>query len=157
MIKKAMLALVLGLVAIPTFAQYYEFDPDDPDVELLIRQEAEFRRKISNQGTAVRSDLDGSRIRIPGYVVPVGFDGLMIREFLLVPYAGACIHTPPPPPSQIIHVDAEQGFEIADLYTPVWVSGELTAELTRHAADMSDGTSSFDVGYRIVDGSVEIY
>ena len=127
------------------------------NVEQLIKQELAFREKLENQGTMVRSELDGENIRIPGYVVPLDFDGLEISEFLLVPFAGACIHTPPPPPSQIIHVRADDGFEIADIFTPVWVSGELKVHMKKHSAELSDGASSFDVGYQISSGSVEMY
>ena len=44
--------------------------------------------------------LDGVRARIPGYVVPLESSAAGHLEFLLVPYFGACIHTPPPPPTR---------------------------------------------------------
>lgn len=74
--------------------------------------------------------LDGQAVRIPGYVVPLeeGNDG--IKEFLLVPYFGACIHSPPPPANQIIHVlpaSAAKGIRSMD---PVWISGTLVREKT---------------------------
>ncbi|OWQ85659.1 hypothetical protein CDN99_21495 [Roseateles aquatilis] len=58
------------------------------------------------QDAPLRQDLDGRKVAITGYVVPlqVSWDGL--DEFLLVPYFGACIHSPPPPPNQIVHVRA---------------------------------------------------
>ena len=45
----------------------------------------------------VVSSLNGSRIRIPGFIVPLENQRGQVTEFLLVPYFGACIHTPPPP------------------------------------------------------------
>ena len=80
--------------------------------------------------TRARSELNGQNIRIAGYVVPLEFDSNQeVTEFFLVPYYGACIHLPPPPPNQIILVQSEQGVKIEDMYTPYWLSGELEASL----------------------------
>ena len=48
--------------------------------------------------------MDGARVRLPGYVVPLEEVKGELKEFLLVPYFGACIHSPPPPANQIVHV-----------------------------------------------------
>ena len=74
-------------------------------------------------------ELDGKLIRIPGYVVPFDFD-LKHKQssFLLAPYMGACIHTPPPPPNQIIHVEADPAVIIDDMWVAYWLEGTLTAE-----------------------------
>ena len=69
------------------------------------------------------------RIRIPGYVVPVDYNSKgAITSFFLVPYFGACIHVPPPPPNQIIYVRYPAGFSIQALYEPFWVTGTLKVE-----------------------------
>ncbi|MBI2319708.1 MAG: DUF3299 domain-containing protein, partial [Betaproteobacteria bacterium] len=60
-------------------------------------------RETWNNAPVVAS-LNGARIRIPGFIVPLENSRGQITEFLLVPYFGACIHTPPPPSNQIIHV-----------------------------------------------------
>lgn len=79
--------------------------------------------------TEVRPELDRTRVRLPGFIVPLEFDDEMnISEFFLVPYFGACIHVPPPPPNQIIFVRYPQGLQLDELYTPFWVSGELKIE-----------------------------
>ncbi len=80
----------------------------------------------------VVEDLHGELIRIPGYVVPIDFDQGRHAEFLFVPYMGACIHTPPPPPNQIIFVRAEPAIKIDDIWTPYWLEGELSAEEVRN-------------------------
>ncbi len=73
--------------------------------------------------------LDKQQIRLAGYPVPLDSDGQgLSREFFLVPYAGACIHVPPPPPNQIILVSFAEGLLIEDLYIPIEVSGELRIE-----------------------------
>jgi hypothetical protein len=70
---------------------------------------------------------DGRRVRIVGYVVPLDYDGTKVMIFLLVPYFGACIHVPPPPPNQIVYVLANEGIDLGgDLSVPVRVTGTLT-------------------------------
>jgi hypothetical protein len=70
--------------------------------------------------------LDGQFVRLPGFVVPLDFShGSEYREFLLVPYFGACIHTPPPPPNQIVYVAADPAVTVENIWEPVWVVGHL--------------------------------
>ena len=81
----------------------------------------------------VVDELDGQLVRIPGYVVPFDFD--MSRrqsEFLFVPYMGACIHTPPPPPNQIVFVRADPAVRIDDIWVPYWLEGELSTDENRN-------------------------
>ena len=71
----------------------------------------------------VEPGLNGERIRIPGFVIPLEKVGNKVSEFLLVPYFGACIHTPPPPPNQIIHVKASKPVANMRTMDTMWVSG----------------------------------
>ncbi|HEY1365176.1 MAG TPA: DUF3299 domain-containing protein [Xanthobacteraceae bacterium] len=73
----------------------------------------------------VVTDLDGKRVRIGGYVVSLDFDATKVKEFLLVPFVGACIHVPPPPANQIVYVKSDQGFDVSGMFEPVWVTGTL--------------------------------
>lgn len=75
--------------------------------------------------------LDGQVIRLPGYVVPLELsaDG-KVKDFLLVPYVGACIHVPPPPPNQIVHVQAPQAETYGHMWQPVWVTGVMRNQRT---------------------------
>jgi hypothetical protein len=82
--------------------------------------------------TAVKT-WSGKRIRIAGYIVPVDYNSKgAITSFFLVPYFGACIHLPPPPPNQIIYVRYPSGFSMQALYEPFWVTGMLKVE-TMHS------------------------
>ncbi|WP_373636467.1 DUF3299 domain-containing protein [Vibrio gazogenes] len=76
----------------------------------------------------VRHDLDGKIVRIPGFVIPLEGDDKTVTEFLLVPFLGACIHVPPPPPNQIIYVKFEHGAPIRQLWDIVYVVGQLKTE-----------------------------
>ncbi|MFT3729868.1 MAG: DUF3299 domain-containing protein [Hyphomicrobium sp.] len=75
---------------------------------------------------AVVTDLNGQNISIGGYVVPLDFDSTTVKEFLLVPFVGACIHVPPPPANQIIYVKTAKGFEVGGQFDPVTVSGKIS-------------------------------
>ncbi|MDX9716585.1 MAG: DUF3299 domain-containing protein [Thauera sp.] len=69
--------------------------------------------------------LAGAQVRIPGFLVPLESDGEQIREFLLVPYFGACVHVPPPPANQLIHVIPDKPVPGAWNMLPVWVNGVM--------------------------------
>ena len=97
----------------------------------------------------VESKMNGTRVRIPGFVVPLGTDLDHVKEFLLVPYYGACIHVPPPPANQMIHVFAKKPLQNAQIMGPVWASGTLETALSQ--------TSFGGVGYRMQAELVEPY
>lgn len=93
------------------------------------------------------SELNGRKVKLGGYVVPLDFKSTHVTEFLLVPYVGACIHVPPPPVNQIVYVKLERGFPLKALFAPVFVTGTMKADLTQ--------TELADAGYSIVAESVE--
>jgi hypothetical protein len=99
----------------------------------------------------IRSELAGSKVKIPGFVIPLEGDSETITEFLLVPFYGACIHVPPPPPNQIIHVKFEKGAPVQELWDVVYITGTLKAEtLVSHDLGVESG-------YSINGASIEVY
>ena len=73
--------------------------------------------------------LDGELVRLPGFVVPLDVAQGKVSSFLLVPYFGMCIHQPPPPPNQIVHVSLAEPVELDSMYDAVWVTGRLRVEV----------------------------
>jgi hypothetical protein len=69
--------------------------------------------------------LNNKQVKIPGFIVPLEINNTSISEFLLVPYFGACTHTPPPPANQIIYSKIESRYTLDDIYQPVWISGTM--------------------------------
>ncbi len=95
--------------------------------------------------TDIIEEMDGKYIEIPGYIVPVSFnDAQIVTSFFLVPYFGACLHMPPPPPNQIIYITIEDGFKLEDFYEPVIVSGKLSVSLFEDAIASSAYTMTMD-------------
>ena len=87
--------------------------------------------------------LNGQTLRLGGYPVPLNTDAKgRVTEFFLVPYPGACIHVPPPPPNQIVLVRYPKGLEITDIYEPLWVTGGLKIEPVSNA--MADAAYALD-------------
>jgi hypothetical protein len=97
----------------------------------------------------VNPAINGHPIRIAGFMVPLEWGKREVKEFLLVPYFGACIHVPPPPANQIIHVVADKPFKSKEGMDAVWVNGVI--ELAVSKTDMGDS------GYRMRAKKVEIY
>lgn len=93
--------------------------------------------------TKVVTELDNQQLRIAGYPVPLESNAAgLYTSFFLVPYAGACIHVPPPPPNQIILVDYPRGIAIDDIYEPFWMSGKLNIDQTSN--ELADASYRFD-------------
>ncbi len=78
--------------------------------------------------------MDGVKGKVPGYLVPISFDEQQrVTEMFLVPYFGACVHVPPPPPNQLIHIKPEHPVELGNLWDAYWVHGTVRIDLTENA------------------------
>ncbi|EML7989114.1 DUF3299 domain-containing protein [Stenotrophomonas maltophilia] len=85
--------------------------------------------------------VDGRAVDLDGYVVPLGTnDAGLVEELLFVPFYGACIHVPPPPPNQIIHVTLATPIALGDLWDPYRLAGRL--QVKRFDADIA--SASYD-------------
>jgi len=109
--------------------------------------------------TAVVEELNGKRVRVPGYLLPLELDGTEVTEFFLVPYVGACIHVPPPPPNQIVHVKLveNESYQAKKLFEPVWVTGIISATSTVKELFLVDGSADINTGYSMKADRVEPY
>lgn len=80
------------------------------------------------------AEMDGIDARIAGYIVPVEVDAdNRMREFFIVPYFGACIHVPPPPPNQIILARLAEPIPVTEIYDAYWIEGRLQVEKIENA------------------------
>lgn len=105
---------------------------------------AEDRYQQALNSKQIRPEFNGRNIRIPGFIVPLEFDDQQtITAFFLVPFFGACMHLPPPPPNQIIYAEFEAGIKLDTLYDPFWVEGTLATSLIEN--DMATAAYSINV------------
>ncbi|MEF7613536.1 DUF3299 domain-containing protein [Aquincola sp. MAHUQ-54] len=95
---------------------------DDPRAAAALQR----LRKVWDEAP-LNMAMDGQSVRVPGYVVPLDPGAQGLRELLLVPHYGACIHTPPPASNQIIHVRLDKPNKSLSTMDTVWISGRLTA------------------------------
>ena len=134
-------ALLMFLVAMPLSAQeavtlYWE-DLLPVNEEAVRERLADSKQVVEPQDSGAAGDnsflivsaLDGHRVKLPGFIVPLEFsaDG-KLSDFLFVPYQGACIHEPPPPPNQVVHAKSPKPQEFPNLWTPVWLTGIMSTE-----------------------------
>lgn len=126
--------------------QIAAMDDNDPGAEELYRK---IIREINN--APADEAVHGKWIRLPGFIAPLTQDGGQITEFLLVPYFGACIHSPPPPINQTVLVQAaaDNGIAADDAYYPVWVMGQI--EVESHPTDIGAA------GYVVKNARIERY
>jgi hypothetical protein len=123
------------------------------DVDALLAK----RKEIIERGRTVNPLLNGQIVRLPGYLLPLEFSGKQVSEFLLVPWVGACIHTPPPPPNQIVHVKPEKPVAMSGMFEAVWVTGPLITGAIKKSLSLVDGSADIDVGYSMRASLVEPY
>jgi hypothetical protein len=128
-----------------------------PDAVIIADEVDDLNARLDLLDATPNADLNGKSIRMPGYVLPLEFDGSETTEFLLVPFVGACIHVPPPPPNQIVHVNFPRGFKSPGLYTPVYVTGRLAAIGGTVDLSLTDGQTPVETGYRLEAVTVEPY
>ena len=105
--------------------------------------------QINTDVTAVRHELDGKRVRIPGYMTPLTFEDAEVGEFLLVPYVGACVHVPPPDANQIVYVKATGTVPVLEMWEPFYAVGTLRTE--------AQSTDLAEVGYSMDLEHMEVY
>ena len=117
----------------PRELDWLELMPKD-EVELLnqspaISHDGTFRMEQQGSFRTI-AELDKQHVKLPGYIVPVDVsDDQKMSSFFLVPYFGACIHVPPPPPNQIVYVTLKEAMPVTDMYDAFWIEGTLKVEM----------------------------
>ena len=109
-----------------------------PDPELLLIAE-----------TSTDATLDGQILSISGFMVPLDNDRRTTRQFLLVPYQGACIHTPAPPPNQVISVYSDKDARRFHNWQPVTITGRMSVA--------RDSTALAEAGYVMALEGIEAF
>ena len=119
------------------------------DVAGLIAAYDRREQEIAKRSQMANIKIDGQFVRIPGYALPLEHKDMGVTEFLLVPYVGACIHVPPPPPNQTVYVSLKDAYTVKDLYEPVWVTGRLSIKATNKSLSLVDGSAGVETAYTL--------
>ena len=127
----------------------------DPDK--LMRAFDQMEREVKQRNKMTVQSLDGKKIRIPGYALPLEHAGTGVTEMLLVPYVGACIHVPPPPANQTLYVKLAQTYKAKSLFDPVWITGRMKIRATAKSLSFIDGTADVDTAYTVEDVTITPY
>ena len=158
--RRAFIAGIMGLSLCPQFARakevlrlnWSDLLPEGevappPFLQGLIDHDQAPLLSDQPESTGIRTDWNGKTVRLPGFVVPLDFEGTGVTTFILVPYVGACIHVPPPPANQLVLVNAPKPYENAGLFEAVHVTG------TFQVSTMS--TELAEIGYAMTADQIE--
>lgn len=109
--------------------QHYQSATQAPLADQMLRSlqastDQAYRASLYSTNTV--ASLIGKAVAVSGFVVPIDVsENRHITSFFLVPYYGACIHFPPPPPNQMIFIRLSDGLALDSIQTPVTVTGIL--------------------------------
>ena len=104
---------------------------------------------LQPESLGVRTEWNGRIVKLPGFVVPIEYSGTGVTAFILVPFAGACVHVPPPPANQLVFVTSEKPYETSGLFEPVNVIGMFGIS--------SMSTQLADIAYALSADKIERY
>ena len=126
-------------------------------VDKLIADFKDLEKEVERRNKIMNTQLDNKFVRIPGYALPLEHQGTAVRELLLVPYVGACIHVPPPPANQTVYVRLNKAHTFNDLYEPVWITGQISIKAASQKLFLVDGSADIDTGYALEGVRIEPY
>ena len=113
-------------------------------------EENDYWRPIFDENsTKLNPALADAYIKMPGFIIPIDISGDGVTSFILVPYVGACIHVPPPPPNQLVFVTTKVPWPSERLWEAVWVTGTMQNKVQY--------TEVADTGYELEADWIEIY
>lgn len=123
--------------------------PLPPELRGIVQHEAAPLISQQPASSALRTDWNGKIVRLPGYIVPLDFQGTAVTTFILVPFVGACIHVPPPPANQLVLVTTSRPYESSGLFEAVNVTGMFGTSET--------STQLAEIGYALSAEKIEPY
>ncbi len=144
-----------AVAATPREIEWYDLLPPGlPYSEIIREGELNSENDTWNQiydanAVKLNEELNGAFVKLPGFIIPFDTSAAGVTEFMLVPYVGACIHTPPPPANQLVMVNATKPWPGDKLWDPIWVIGTISTQL--------QSTSFGQTGYSISADQIEKY
>ena len=160
--NKALLSEIYAYEAVQKTRQLSPMEKDGYNQRVVLAEQfglnvRELLVQRIQQTNDIVPDLSINDMKLAGFLVPLEMEGLIGTQFILVPTAGACIHTPPPPVNQTILVEFPEGHELQSLYTPVWVTGNIKTGAVDTSIALSGGNQDIETGYVIDASDIELY
>ncbi|MCF7485577.1 DUF3299 domain-containing protein [Vibrio sp. A2-1] len=160
--NKALLSEIYAYEAVQKTRQLSSMENDGYNQRVVLAEKfglnvRELLVQRTQQANDIVPELSINDMKLAGFLVPLEMEGLIGKQFILVPTAGACIHTPPPPVNQTILVEFPEGHELQSLYTPVWVTGNIKTGAVDTSIALSDGNQYIETGYVIDASDIELY
>ena len=161
--RRTLIKIATALIALPrvvSAAAPREITWDDlippgvPYSEIIaegeLDEENDYWRPIFDENsTKLNPALADAYIKMPGFIIPIDISADGVTSFILVPYVGACIHVPPPPPNQLVFVSTKVPWPSERLWGAVWVTGTMQNKVQY--------TEVADTGYELEADQIEIY
>ena len=161
--RRTLIKIATALIALPrvvSAAAPREITWDDlippgvPYSEIIaegeLDEENDYWRPIFDENsTKLNPALADAYIKMPGFIIPIDISADGVTSFILVPYVGACIHVPPPPPNQLVFVTTKVPWPSERLWEAVWVTGTMQNKVQY--------TEVADTGYELEADRIEIY
>lgn len=152
-----------ALFAIPSFGRantvaeitWDSLIPDNASYpEIIGRGEVDIENdrwlpQFDANASKLNPSLDGTTVKLPGFLIPIDLTTAGVTSFILAPYAGACLHTPPPPPNQLIYVTTETPWPSFEPFEAVTVTGRM-----QHAIHSTDVAVT---GYEMDADQIDVY
>ena len=117
------------------------------DVKWLLSQVEGVIDHYTRQATETNPEMEEERVKLRGYVLPLAQTKKQVSAFLLVPFIGACVHVPPPPPNQMVYVNLPQPIDDPGVFAKVWLEGTIYSQFSSHSFFRVDGEQQVDVSY----------
>ena len=127
------------------------------DIDALYGRYLVWAAEIERRGTLTEQKYNGLQVSISGYLLPLDFDPDGTTEFLLVPYFGACIHEPPPPPNQVVYLKSSTPLAPTALFEGVTVTGTMRVQSEKKDLSFIDGSSEVASAYVLEGEHIEPY
>ena len=161
--RRTLIKILTAIIALPrvvSAAAPREITWDDlippgvPYSEIIaegeLDEENDYWRPIFDENsTKLNPALVDAYIKMPGFIIPIDISADGVTSFILVPYVGACIHVPPPPPNQLVFVSTKVPWPSERLWEAVWVTGTMQNKVQY--------TEVADTGYELEADRIEIY
>ncbi|WP_068546418.1 DUF3299 domain-containing protein [Thalassotalea crassostreae] len=127
------------------------------DVDFLLAERVRYMNAHKLKFESINPLLDQKTVKIEGFMLPLEFEGKKIKEFLIVPYVGACIHEPTPAANQIIYAIANQAVDtpVMDLFSKISITGYMKAQNSAPTLSLVDGSKPIQSSYLLNVGDIE--